>query len=82
MLIEKIIIISLKHDICDFFRCEKKYVVNESGVADPDPLGSERLLFGSGSEQKSLGSATHLHTRIYILYAICSLNYKHRGRQP
>ena len=73
-LLRKNVIISLKHDICDFFRCKEKYVVNESSVADPDPLGSEQLLFGSGSEQKSLGSATHLHTRIYILYAICSLN--------
>ena len=52
-----------------FFRCEEKYDVSESSVADPDPLGSERLLFGSGSEQKPVGSATHLHTIIYILYA-------------
>ena len=79
---EKIVIISLKHDICDFFRCEERYVVNESSVADPDPLGTERLLFGSGSEQKSLGSATHLHTKIYVLYAILQFELEHKGRRP
>ena len=52
-----------------FLDVKKKYVVSESSVADPDPHGSERLLFGSGSEQKPFGTVTHLHTIIYILNA-------------
>ena len=49
-----------------FFRCQEKYVVNESSVADPDPPRSERLLFGSGFKQKLLRSATHLHAGISL----------------
>ena len=52
-----------------FLDVKKKNVVNESSIADPEALRTERLLFGSGSEQKPFGTATHLHTIIYILNA-------------